>query len=165
MCLLESVEAFVIAALEDVLEHILNCAVVSGRYTLTAYLIECLVLIIDESINAGIALFAEISTYFDGIRDAEVIRQIQSVFFVVCLWSHIPAELTDDFQHRALAGSDIAVEPKPFVGVVLAICHDAPVEDVVDYFLLVVSYLPLRTNLPGTLDECVLEFNNRRRVR
>lgn len=111
MCVLVSAKTFIVAALENVLKYVLGCAIISSWNAFTTYLIECLDLSIDVSVNAGIALFAEKSTHLNGIGNTEGVRQIKPIFFAVVFRSHILAELSNDFQHSAFTGADVAVEP------------------------------------------------------
>lgn len=111
MCVLESAKTFIVAALENVLKYVLGCAIISCWNTFTADLIESLDLSIDVSVNAGITIFAEKSTHLNGIGDTEGVRQIKPIFFAVVFRSHVLAELSNDFQHSAFTGADVAIEP------------------------------------------------------
>ena len=53
VCILVSAKTFIVAALENVLKYVLGCAIISSWNAFTTYLIECLDLSIDVSVNAG----------------------------------------------------------------------------------------------------------------
>lgn len=143
----------VISALEDVLHNILDSAKVPCWNTLATHLVKSLALPVGKGVDAIISITLISTAHILNIGYSICVCHVRLIFKVVILPAMHFAELFYYRQHCRLAGADIAIEPKTLVDVKIAFSLDAPVEDVVNDCLVVISCIPVGFNLSCYLDK------------
>ena len=143
----------VISALEDVLHNILDSTKVSCWDTLTTHLVKSLTLPVGKGVDAIISITLISTAHILYVGYSICVCHVRLMFKVVILPAIHLAELLYYRQHGGLAGAYIAKEPKTLVDVKITLSLDAPVEDVVNDYLVVISCIPVGFNLFCHLDK------------